>query len=54
MTFFSDEGEGGRGVAVFTYLNWGIFTKNLVTFKRWDGIKDENFNIMGFNEISGF
>ena len=22
-------------------LNWGISTKNLVTFKRWDVIKDE-------------
>ena len=28
-------------------LNWKILTKNLVTFKRWDGVKDENFNIMG-------
>ena len=27
-------------------LNWEILTKNLVTFKRWDGDKDENFNIM--------
>ena len=22
-------------------LNWEILAKNLVTFKRWDGIKDE-------------
>ena len=22
-------------------LNWKILTKNLVTFKRWDGVKDE-------------
>ena len=22
-------------------FNWGILTKNLVTFKRWDGVKDE-------------
>ena len=22
-------------------LNWEISTKNLVTFKRWDGVKDE-------------
>ena len=22
-------------------LNWEILTKNLVTFKRWGGIKDE-------------
>ena len=21
-------------------LNWEILTKNLVTFKRWDGVKD--------------
>ena len=24
-------------------LNWEILTENLVTFKRWDGVKDENF-----------
>ena len=24
-------------------LNWEILTKNLVTFKRWDGAKDEKF-----------
>ena len=23
-------------------LNWEILNKNLVTFKRWDGVKDEN------------
>ena len=22
-------------------LNWEILTKNLVTFKRWDRVKDE-------------
>ena len=22
-------------------LNWGILTKNLVTFKKWEGVKDE-------------
>ena len=22
-------------------LNWQILTENLVTFKRWDGFKDE-------------
>ena len=26
-------------------LNWELLTKNLVTFKRWEGVKDENFNI---------
>ena len=24
-------------------LNWGILIKNLVTCKRWDGVKDEKF-----------
>ena len=24
-------------------FNWEIFTKNLVSFKRWDGVKDEQF-----------
>ena len=24
-------------------LNWKVFTKNLVTFKRWDGVKDDKF-----------
>ena len=24
-------------------LKWEILTKNLVTFKRWDGGKDEKF-----------
>ena len=28
-------------------LNWEISTKNLVTFKRWDGLMIKNFNIMG-------
>ena len=27
-------------------LNWEILTKNLVTFKRWDGVlKMKNFNV---------
>ena len=25
------------------YLNWEIFAKNLVTFKRWDRVKDKKF-----------
>ena len=25
------------------YLNWEILTKNLVIYKRWDGVKDEKF-----------
>ena len=24
-------------------LNWEILTKNLVTFKRWDRVKDDKF-----------
>ena len=28
-------------------LNFKILTKNLVTFKRWDGIKDEKFEYYG-------
>ena len=24
-------------------LKWEILPKNLVTFKRWDGVKDEKF-----------
>ena len=24
-------------------LNWAISTKSLVTFKRWDGVKDAKF-----------
>ena len=24
-------------------LNWEILTKNLVTFKGWDGVKDKKF-----------
>ena len=27
-------------------LNWKILTKNLGTFKSWDGVRMENFNIM--------
>ena len=26
-----------------TNLKWKISTKNFVTFKRWDGVKDEKF-----------
>ena len=28
-------------------INWEILTKNLVTFKRWDGVKDEKFQYNG-------
>ena len=24
-------------------IKWEILTKNLLTFKRWDGVKDEKF-----------
>ena len=27
--------------------NWEILTENLVTFRREDGVKDENFDILG-------
>ena len=27
-------------------LNWGILNKNSVTFKRWDGVKDDKFLIL--------
>ena len=40
--------------AITKNLNWEISTKNLVTFKRWDSVKDENFSIMGFTEKSNF
>ena len=36
-------------------LNWEILTKNLVTFKIWDGVKDKNFLILWrFTEKSDF
>ena len=36
-------------------LNWEISTKNLVTFKRWDGVNDKKFNNMGVHwKIQGF
>ena len=33
--------------AIAKNLNWEILTKNLVAFKRRDGVKDEKFNITG-------
>ena len=27
--------------------NWEILTNNLVTFRRWDGAKDETFEYYG-------
>ena len=29
--------------AITKILNWEILSRNLVTFKRWDGFKDEKF-----------
>ena len=29
--------------AITKNLNWEISSKNLVTFKRWDGVKAEKF-----------
>ena len=28
-------------------LNWEVLHKNLVTFKRWDGVKGEKFQYYG-------
>ena len=28
-------------------LKWKMLTKNLVTFKKWAGLRNKNFNIMG-------
>ena len=30
-------------------LKWGILTKNLVIFERWDGFRMKNLIIMGFH-----
>ena len=40
--------------AIAKNLDWGILTKNLVTFKRWDGFKEKNFSIMGLTKKSDF
>ena len=32
---------------VIKNLNWEILTKNVVTFKRRDGVKDEKFEYYG-------
>ena len=41
--------------AVTKNLNWGILTKNLVTFKRWDVVKDEkNLILWRLTEKSNF
>ena len=34
--------------------NWEVLTKNLLTFKWWNGDNDENFDVMGFTENSNF
>ena len=36
------------------HFNWEVLTKKLVTFKRWDEVKDENFNILRVTEKSNF
>ena len=39
--------------SVFTKnLNWAILTKNLVTFKRWNGIKDLKRGLGQFADLS--
>ena len=35
-------------------LNSEVLTKNLVTFKWWDGVTNENIKFMGFTEESDF
>ena len=35
-------------------LNLEILTKNLITFKRWDWVKDENFNMGVYSKILFF
>ena len=35
-------------------LNWKILTKNLITFKRWDGVKDDKLILCGFTEKFSF
>ena len=32
-----------KNLRITKNLNWEVLTKNLVTFKRWDWIKDEKF-----------
>ena len=32
-----------KNTVITKNLNWEILTKNLVTFKRYDGVKDEKF-----------
>ena len=43
--FSKREGEGGLSrTSIFRggdFFQGGILTKNLVTFQRWDGVKDE-------------
>ena len=34
--------------------NWEISTKNLVTFKRYDGVKDEKLQYLVLTEKSDF
>ena len=34
-------------------LNWQILTKNLVTFKRYDGVKDETLILWEFTKFLG-
>ena len=30
--------------AITKNLSWEVLTKNLVTFKRWDGVKDKKLD----------
>ena len=37
--------------AITKNLNWQILTKNIDTFKRLDGLKMKNVNIMGIHQF---
>ena len=39
--------------AITKNLNWQILTKNIDTFKRLDGLKMKNVNIMGIHQFLG-
>ena len=39
--------------AITNNLNWQLLTKNLVTFKKQDGLKMKNVNIMEVHQFLG-
>ena len=40
-------------IVITKNLNWEIITKNLVTFKRWHGFKDEKCQFAGLTRGLG-